>query len=299
MTDWKKLAKKLMFPPVWVMIVLAVISVASLVLVFVRGMDSHPIAYFVYVIAFYTLSVICVFCVIVLPKQYKRIKKKIYDNSFGNRYMTDVAFRTHISLYTSLAVNLLYAGTNAVSGFLYRSAWFGILAGYYIILATMRFILLRYVKKNAIGTNMMGEWKRARVSASILTLINLALSGAILMMMYQNRGFEYHGMLIYVMAMYTFYITTLAIVNIVKYRKYNSPIMTTTKIITLAAALVSMLSLETAMLSEFGTETSLETKRILIAATGAGISIVVLGLSSYMIVRSTKEIDKLKRNKRK
>ena len=294
MTDWKKLAKKLMFPPVWVMIVLAVFSAASLVLVFVRGLATHPISYAVYVIAFYTLSVICVFCVIVLPKQYKRIKKKIYDNKFGNRYMTDEVFRIHISLYISLAVNLLYAGTNALSGFLYRSAWFGILAGYYIILASMRFILLRYVNRNAIGTNMMGEWKRARVSASILTLINLVLSGAILMMMYKNRGFEYHGMFIYVMAMYTFYITTLAIVNIVKYRKCNSPIMTTTKIITLAAALVSMLSLETAMLTEFGTDTSPRTKRILIAATGVGISIIVLAMSSYMIVRSTKEIDKLK-----
>ena len=119
------------------------------------------------------------------------------------------------------------------------------------------------------------------------------------MMMFQNRGFAYNGVLIYVMAAYTFYSTTHAIVNIVKYRKYNSPVMSAATVITFAAALVSMLSLETAMLTAFGTDTTPETKRILIASTGAGISVIVVAMSSYLIVRSTKEINMYKEeNKR-
>ena len=168
-----------------------------------------------------------------------------------------------------------------------------IFALYYSVLAIMRFLLLKYINNNEIGTNLSGEWKRSRACAMILTLINLTLSGAVLMMMYQDRGFEYHGILIYVMAMYTFYITTAAMVRIVKYRKYKSPVMTTTKIITLAAALVSMLSLETAMFASFGADMTIESKRIMIAATGAGICVIVLAMSGYMIVRSTKEIRKL------
>lgn len=274
------------------MILLTLISGGALAWVFLKGMDTHPIAYAVYVVAFYTLSVVSIFCATVLPKHYKRAKQRVYDNELGNRYMTDAVFRTHVSLYSSLSVNLLYVTVNVLSGFLYGSYWFFTLSVYYVILALMRFILLRYVNRNTIGENLIGEWKRARVCACILTLINLALSGSILMIMYQNKGYEYGGILIYVMAMYTFYITTIAIINIVKYRKYNSPILSMTKIITLAAALVSMLSLETAMLTEFGSDMTELNKRIFIAATGAGISAVVLGLSSYMIIRSTKEIKK-------
>ncbi|MBQ8696979.1 MAG: hypothetical protein IJ519_04590 [Clostridia bacterium] len=292
MKDYKKILKRLIFPPLWLQIILTIASAVALTAVFVNGLETHPVAYAVYVVAFYTVSVVSVFCATVLPKHYKHAKQRVYDNELGNRYMTDAVFRTHVSLFASLSVNLLYVATNVLSGLLYRSAWFWVLSVYYVILAVMRFLLVRYVGRNKIGDNLIGEWKRARVCACILTLINLALSGAILMIMYQNKGYEYGGILIYVMAMYTFYITTLAIINIVKYRKYNSPILSMTKIITLAAALVSMLSLETAMLTEFGSEMTELNKRIFIAATGAGISVVVLTLSSYMIIRSTKEIRK-------
>ena len=120
--------------------------------------------------------------------------------------------------------------------------------------------------------------------------MSFALSGVVLMMIYFNRGFRYQGFLIYVMAMYTFYITTTAIINIVKYRKYNSPIMSISKIIKLASALFSMLFLETAMFSQFGKDMSPERQRIMIMATGAGISVTVVIMAVYMIVRSTREI---------
>ncbi len=293
MIDWKSLGKKLLFLPLWLIILLAVISAISLVLVFANGMDTHPVAYVVYVISFYSLTVLCVYSVIVLPKQYQYIKQAAYSNRWSHRYLTDAVFRNHISLYKSLGINLLYIAFNIASGVWYHTRWFYILAGYYTILAVMRFLLVRYIRRNEIGKDIYKEWKRARVCACILTLINLSLSAAVLMMMYQNKGFIYHGVMIYIMAMYTFYITTIAIVNLIKYRKHNSPIMMTTKMITLAAALVSVLSLETAMLTAFGADTSIETKRILIAATGAGICAIVTAMSSYMIVRSTKAIQSM------
>ncbi|MBQ8835995.1 MAG: hypothetical protein IJ002_00640 [Clostridia bacterium] len=288
--DYKKYFKKLLFPPIWVMILLTVFSAVALALVFIKDLSENPLAYAVYVVAFYTVSVVTVFFAMVLPKRYKEIKQKIYENPLGNRYMTDAVFRTHVSLYASLAVNLLYVGTNAVSYALYRSNWFGCLAVYYLTLAIMRFLLVRYVNRNGIGANRLGELKRARLCSFILLTLNFALSGAVLMILYQNKGFEYHGMLIYIMAMYTFYITTTAIINLFKYRKYKSPVMMITKIITFSAALVSMLSLETAMFSQFGADMAAEDKRLMIMLTGAGVSIAVITMSVYMIVRTTREI---------
>lgn len=296
--DLKKIGKKLLFPPIWLMIILALISAISLVLVFIKGMEESPIAYVIYVVSFYTLSVICIFLAMVLPKRYRTIKQKVYENPLGNRYMTDVGFKNHVSLYCSLAVNLLYVGTNVFSAIFYRSGWFGIFAVYYIILAIMRFLLVRYINKNKLGEKRLMELERSRLCAIILTTLNLVLSGAVLMILYRNGGFHYNGILIYVMAMYTFYVTTTAIIDLIQYRKYDNPILSTSKVIKMAAALVSMLSLETAMFSQFGEEMSPENQRIMIALTGAGVSVVVITMAIYIIVRSTKEIKQVRRLKK-
>lgn len=290
--DWKKIGRKLLFLPIWLTIFLTVVSAVSLVVVFVKGLEESPIAYVVYVFSFYVLSVICVFLVMVLPRQYKEIKKKIYDNPFVNRYMTDVQFKNRVSLYCSLCINSLYVGVNVFSAFYYESAWFAIFAVYYAILAIMRFLLVRYINKP--DKNRLRELRRSRLCALILTTLNLVLSGAVLMILYADRGFTYHGILIYVMALYTFYVTTTAIVNVVRYRKYNNPILSTSKEIKMAVALVSMLSLETAMFSSFGAEMSVKNQRIMIALMGAGVSVVVITMAMYMIVCTTKEIKEMR-----
>lgn len=292
--DFKKICKKLLFPPIWLTLILTVISAAALTLVFVKGLEESPVAYAVYVLAFYTLTVVSVFCSVVLPKRYREIKDRIYRSPLGNRYMTDAAFRTRVSLNSSLAINLLYVGVNVLSYVLYSSAWFIILSVYYGILAVMRFLLLNYSRKTGIGNDTLSELKRAVACSSILLTLNFVLSGAVLMILYQDRGFEYHGILIYVMAAYTSYITTHAIIGLIKYRRLGSPVMTMAKVISLSAALVSMLSLETAMFSQFGQDMAAESKWLMIALTGAGVSATVVTMSVYMIVKCTKKIKLLK-----
>ena len=156
---------------------------------------------------------------------------------------------------------------------------------------------MRYVIKNPIGYNHLGELKRARLCAYILMTVNLALSGAVLMMVFFDRGFQYHDFLIYVIAMYTFYITVTAVIDMVKYRKYKSPILSITKVVKMASALFSMLFLETAMFAQFGADTSTEVKRLMIMLTGAGISVSVVTMAIYMIVQTTREIKQYKHNK--
>lgn len=286
--------KKVLFPPLWLIILLTCISTVALIYVFVNGLEMSLMAYAAYLVSSYTLIVDCLACWKIIPGCYKSIKSRAYNNKYTGRYFTDVVFKTRVTLYRSLIINLLYVAVNAVSGIIYHTYWFGIFAVYYAIMAVMRFLLVHYVDKNQIGKSRLKELKCARQCGYILMTVNLTLSGVVLMMVYHNRGFEYQGMLIYVMAAYTFYITGAAVRECVKYRKYNSPVMSASKIIKLAAALFSMLFLETAMFSQFGSDTSLEMQRFMIMATGAGISVVVVTMSLYMIVRTTKEIKMLK-----
>jgi hypothetical protein len=293
MRDWKEIGKKLLFPPIWLILLLTIISTITLVMIFVKGWEMHPVAYICYVVAFYTLTVVCIICWKDLPGYYHRVKDKLHANKYVHRYLTDVEYKIKMLLYGSLGINLIYVAINAISAIVYKTYWFGIFAIYYGIIAIMRFLLVRYVRKNPIGGNYLGELKRARLCAGILLTVNLALSGAVLMMVYLDRGFQYQGILIYVIAMYTFYITTTAIIDMVKYRKYKSPVMSITKVIKMASALFSMLFLETAMFAQFGADTSQEVKRIMIMATGAAISVIVISMVVYMIVKTTKEIKQL------
>lgn len=288
--NWKEMGRKLLFPPLWVIIVLTIFSTIALVWVFVNGLEASLIAYLLYVVAFYTLMILCLACWETIPDCHRRLKARVHENPYANRYFADAAFKTHVNLYGSLVVNLIYVLVNAVAAVLFQTHWFAIFATYYGILAIMRFLLVRYVNHSKIGSSRLGELKRARLCAYILLTVNLTLSAVVLMMVYLERGFQYQGLFIYVMALYTFYITTVAIVNMVKYRKYNSPVMSISKVINLAAALFSMLSLETAMFAQFGGEMSLKNKQLMIMMTGAGISAIVVGMSLYMIVRTTREI---------
>lgn len=289
--DWKKLGKKLLFPPSWLIFLLAVISAVALTVVFIKGWQEHPVAYGVYALSAYALTVLVAFCSRVLPGYYRAAKENVYQNPVGNRMATDRVFRTKVSLTASLCINFLYVGIQLLSWYLYRSWWFVVLAVYYGMLSVMRFLLAGYLHRNAPGSSMLGEWKRSRLCACILLLVNLSLSGAVLMILYQNRGYEYHGILIYVMAAYTFYMTVHAVIELIKSRKSDSPVLSTAKTVSLSSALVSMLNLETAMFSQFGGDFPPESQRLMIILTGAGVSATVITLSVLLIVRATKEIN--------
>lgn len=293
MKQFKQILNKLIFPPIVVLILNIPVAVILLIYTFVFIGENEPISYISYIISAYTTLIICVR----IPKLIKISSSFLHSNKYINRYLTDMIFRTHISLYQSLIVNLLYAVMNFHSGISYHSVWFITLAVYYTMLAIMRFVLLRHVKRNAIGKAFVLEVKKYRICGVILLLMNIALSGVVILVVYQNKGFEYAGYLIYVMAMYTFYTVITAIINIVKYKKYKSPVMSAAKVINLAAALVSLLSLETAMLTQFDTGKNPPFfRQAMTAATGGGVCIIILCMAVFMIIKSTKQLKEFQIN---
>jgi hypothetical protein len=110
------------------------------------------------------------------------------------------------------------------------------------------------------------------------------------MILFTDKGFSYGGLFIYVVALYTFIIITQAIINVVKYRRFNSPVLSVAKVVSLTAAMVSMLSLETAMLTQFSADMMTSEKNILISVTGGVISVVIIVMSIYIISKANKNI---------
>ena len=121
--------------------------------------------------------------------------------------------------------------------------------------------------------------------------MNLALALIIFFMVYWNRTFNHHEITTIALAAYTFTSLTIAIINTVKYRKYNSPVYSASKAISLASATVSVLTLESTMLTTFNNGTmDLTTRRIMLGASGGVISVFIIAMAIYMIVHGTKKI---------
>lgn len=219
--------------------------------------------------------------------------RRIRSTALGSRLLNDEMFRSELALYGGLAANLLYVAMNLFSGFRYRSAWFVALAFYYALLSAMRAVLARYVSRRPVGQELLPELRRYRACGIILLLMNQALVGILVYMVTQDRGFSYPGILIYGMAMYAFYTVIVAVVNVLKFRKRGSPVMSAAKVINLAAALVSMLSLETAMLAQFGSDQH-QFRRTMLGASGGVSCAIILTMAVYMIVRSTRQLKQLK-----
>lgn len=217
--------------------------------------------------------------------------KKLRANPLGGRFLSDVGFRSAVSLGGGLIVNVLYVALNLFSGIRYGSAWFVTLAFYYALLSVMRVLLLTQLRRAAVGQDMRAEYGRCRIFGIILLLMNQVLIGIVIYIVNENRGFEYPGLMIYAMAAYTFYITVAAIVNVVRFRKRGSPVLTASKIVNLTAALVSMLSLETAMIAQFGG--TAQFRRTMTAASGGGVCVIVLGMAIYMIAHSARKLKRL------
>ncbi|MDE5931568.1 MAG: hypothetical protein K2H40_03660 [Lachnospiraceae bacterium] len=267
------------------------------------GENVNPaIAYVSYLLSAYalTITVTGIVRIVRLGRRgigEKPLVKKVLGISLVDRYLKEDTFRAEAALYQGFFINFLYAGIKLFSGIRYKSVWFVTLAVYYILLAAVRLSLLHHVRKEERpDRNKISEWRRYRLCGISLLFMNVVLAGIIVLVVHQNSGFEYPGVLIYVMAMYTFYATIIAVWNVIKFRKYGSPVLSAAKVINLTAALVSMLSLETAMLTQFGTVDDADFRQIMTASTGAGVSIIVLGMAVYMIIHATRRVKRERRS---
>lgn len=289
--NWKKILKALLFPHIAIMMILIPISTVLLVYSMVFLGTSSIAAIVSYVISAYTLTVWC----IKIPHLIRFFKTFKNENKYARKWQDDTRLRVNVSLYSSLLFNVAYALLQLGMGFWHHSFWFYSLAGYYISLSVMRFFLLRYTSKHKSGEMMITELSKYRACGIVLLIMNLAIALMIFFMVYWNRTFIHHEITTIALAAYTFTTLTLAIVNAVKYRKYNSPVYSASKAISLAAACVSMLTLESTMLTTFGNGTmGLSERRILLGTSGGAISAFIIVMAIYMIANGTKKIKLLK-----
>ena len=285
---WKKLGRALLFPHTAVLLLLLPTAAAFLLFALTCMEDGSAAAIASYVLSAYTLTVCCARAP-GLVRFFRRVKT---ENRYVRRWFEDARMRTNVTMYGSLLWNLAYAVMQLGLGVLHSTFWYGSLAGYYLCLGAMRFYLVRYTTRYTPGERMRAELIRCRVCGWVLLAMNLALAQIVFFMVRWDRTFTHHRITTIALAAYTFTAFTLAAVNAVRYRKYKSPVLSAGKAVSLAAALVSMLTLESTMLTAFD-DGAMGTagRKLMLGATGGAVSVFIIAMAIRMIAESTKKLN--------
>lgn len=135
----------------------------------------------------------------------------------------------------------------------------------------------------AILSIVQAEKRILPMAAGILLLVlNFALTGVILLTIAQDTARRYSEIVVISIATYTFYKIIMAVVNMVKVRKMQSPVLIMIRNIGVADALVSMLTLQATMLASFQGKGGLDANRMN-AITGMVVCVLILALGVSMI----------------
>lgn len=285
--DWKKIGKALLFPHIAFLLILLPLSTAGMVWAMLKLGDSHPATIVFYVLAFYDLTIWCVR----IPKIIHFFKTFKEENKYTRVWFDNHRLRINVTLCGNVLWNGAYGALQLGLGIYHKSAWFYSLAAYYVCLAIMRFFLVRHTLRHEPGKEQKQELRYYCTCGWVFLLMNLALSGMMFYMIHENRVTRHHEITTITMAAYTFTTLTMAIVNIFRYRKWGSPVISAARAVSLAAACVSMLSLENTMLVTFndGGMTP-QIRQLFLAVSGGGISIFIVVMAIYMIINANRKL---------
>ena len=293
---WDKL--KMWKPPVlWCSLFAIVAAAATLVLV---STDYGKILSPIILYAVYTCAGIAValevWAVIAVARNGSPLKvfsDTVHRLDFTGKLYDDYSFRTVSLAYPSLIINLIFAATKGVAGWWFSSWWLVSLAAYYGLLCIIKFALLRASRRITAIQNQtqrtLKEWKAYRLCGMLLMCMTIILQGIVILILKERKTFTYDGLLIYAVATYDFYCLTMAVAYMIKNRKKHSPVIVAIKSVNVAASLVSILSLQTAMFASFGASEE-DLQQLMNLLTGTGVCILLLLFGLYMVLHAGKQM---------
>jgi len=291
----KRTLRRACILPVWKTLLIAPLCFAFLI--WVLGHPTPPVLdHIAYQLSVYAL----VISVTAGMRIWARLKgwmarSRLINSPFGYLVRKDADFRAWIGLCLILAWNVVYAVAKLIFGVLLGSQWLKLMGVYYLVLALLRLILVRPAGKRMgeDGGQLLSEWRRYRLCGFTLLVMNQVLMMVVVMILRQQGGFNYPGPLIYLMAAYAFWAIANATVKLVRFHRRDDALMSAAKAISLTAAMVSMLSLETALITRFGDGGS-AFHAVMTSVVGGAVCLGELYIAVYMIHRGNKIIGQIK-----
>lgn len=267
-----------------------------------------------YILSAFSLAY-CIYTIVyIAPTIRNKIIATLQKYKFTNTLLSNYGYRTILFATFSFTLNIAYVVFMGVLALMTGSAWYGSITIYYLVLILMKGTVFyfkyaerKHRKNKIISTQNQNkeEIKIAGLEKSegfdenvklaktmqycgiMFIILTLALSGIIVLIYTSNMYFEYAGLMIYAVAVFTFYRLTLSIYNLFKARKQDDLYVQSIRDINLASALVSIFVLQVALFQEFSPQSNLGFAN---ALTGGVVCVVILVLGMIMITKAHKQI---------
>lgn len=277
-------------------------AAAASIAVVVLGAEGGWV-YAVYLVAAVLLAYAIYALVRFVPRATAAVSSFVKKYPLLGKWMGTYEARTLLFAACSFVINVGYVVLNIVMAALMSSIWYAALAAYYFALGALRYAVLfgtRKAKKNAqTERGLAAEKLRIYRNCGIALLIIegvfmfavaqfvLSGGGSIAELAAQNMR-TYTMITMISSAAFTFYKMTLSIVNLVKVHKMTDPELWALRNINLAAALVSLLALQTTM-TLFLSQPLTKEMSVFNGIVGLVVVLIVAGLGIVMIIRANKK----------
>ncbi len=155
-----------------------------------------------------------------------------------------------------LLTNMIFAMINGISTYYVKSYFLMTMSAYYFLLSIMK-INIHY-QEGRINEEKQSDRKEYleialfKRNSLLFLLLGIILAGITIIAWNEGINKKYPGLLIYIVAIYTFDKLIISIYNIIKVRKKNSLMLTMMRLIGHIDALVSLFILQTTLISRFG-----------------------------------------------
>lgn len=226
-----------------------------------------------------------------------RIKEFLYKYKYVEKYLTDDIFQTQTMLLASLAMNIAAATFKFVMGVRFGSKWLVTVSIYFLTLSAMRLLLLnRERKSKKLETpehKRLYDLKSYRACGYMVLFMNMIVGRMIVQMLVDNEGYDYPGLMLYLIGLFAIANFANAIYNVKKYWHIYNPMISAAKRLSFSTALVLLYTLQTSALARFGNNHE-QLRRLLNSISGAVVELVLFTMAILMIVRSNQEMHKLK-----
>ena len=226
-----------------------------------------------------------------------RIKEFLYKYKYVEKYLTDDIFQTQTMLLASLAMNIAAATFKVVMGVWFGSKWLVTVSIYFLTLSAMRLLLLnRERKSKKLETpehKRLYDLKSYRACGYMVLFMNMIVGRMIVQMLVDNEGYDYPGLMLYLIGLFAIANFANAIYNVKKYWHIYNPMISAAKRLSFSTALVLLYTLQTSALARFGNNHE-QLRRLLNSISGAVVELVLFTMAILMIVRSNQEMHKLK-----
>ncbi len=209
-------------------------------------------------------------------------------------------WRARVALYLGLGFNVIYAIFKLITGIVYGTVWFYAAAVYYLLLCTIKFMLIKTDRrvrgKKDRKSVLIWSLRSYKRCGALLMLLNISMAATVIIILKYEKTALYSNLVLSVFGLYTLARIVFSAIDLKRLHKTLDPLLAASKHLGVSVTLMSMFSLTTALLDRFCEDRSI--RALINGIVGGAVSVAVIIIALSMIIYSSGRLRKLTDNKK-